>query len=144
MTEEKKGMAEDNKLVAERVKSISISLPLYQENCSLVAWRKKFDAYSMLLHLDEEKKQLFPLCFQSSKFDGIWETADGRSTLESLYGKVEKLLLQERRPEDPLMHFIGRKWSSTETIFELIRDLRQRAFFITKSKEAVEELILLQ
>ena len=124
--EGKKGLAEGNKLVAERVKSISISLPLFQENCSLLAWRKKFDAYSTLLHLEEEeRRQLFPLCFQSSKFDGIWEAADGRSTVKSLYGKVERLLLQERRPEDPLIHFVERKWSSAETVFELIRDLRQ-------------------
>ena len=129
---------------ADSVKSVAIHIPVYDKG-SLTAFRLKFDGYCALLKLDDaDKLRILPLCFEGKRYNGIWETFDGRTTIESAFEKIKEFVHQEERPSDPLQHFMDRSWQTHESGFEFIRELRHRANFITKSKQEVDDLIKLQ
>lgn len=124
--------------------SIALNLPIYDKG-SLTAFRLKFEGYCALLKLEDDAQiKLLPMCFPSRRFDSIWETVDNRSTIKSIFDKISEFITQDERPVDPLINFIERKWQAGETIYEFVREIRHRAEFITKHKQAVEDLIKLQ
>lgn len=131
-------------LVAEtnKMASISLNLPYYEEGRSFNAWKSKFTGYCELLQIKDDKcLTLLPLCFNQKKFDCIFENIDKKSTLNSILTRLDDFITQETRPDDPLVFFINREWENHETIFQYVRELKHRANFITSHKQAIEDLV---
>ena len=136
-------------LVAERLaimeRTISINFPVYDNKLSFLAWKVKFEAYVSLLKLStSDAKKLIPLCFADRKFESVIETIDDKTTTKSLFEKLEIIINQENRPCDPLQNLMERKWENHENFYDFVRELKKRARFITKHKEAVDDLVRLQ
>ena len=126
-------------------RTISINFPLYENKLSFQAWKVKFEAYVSLLKLStNDAKKLIPLCFSDKKFESVIETIDEKTTAKSLLEKLEIIVNEENRPCDPLQYLMERKWENHENFYDYARELKKRARFITKHKEAIDDLVRLQ
>jgi hypothetical protein len=125
--------------------SIALPLPIFDNQRSFKAWFVQFEGFCAISNISpDDQLKLLPLCFTGKRFDAIFEGITGHTTLKSITTKLENFIRQENRPSDPLQFLMDCHWQTHQTSFDFIRELRIRAGYITKIKDAINDLVRVQ